>query len=109
MAYIQVNLFSDMVRADNAKNIIANGAISYIINKLNRGLSDFNEELDNESKLDATYVAARDGAAKTKIDQAIKMLRWLYETEFTQTPPAPYSDAEVDTIDPEIRTFEDGL
>lgn len=97
-----------MARVANAKNVIADGAVSYIINKLQSALSDFHEELDTESKLDATYVAARDGSAKTKADDAIKMLRWLYETEFGLAPPAPFNDAEVDGISVDIRTFEDG-
>ena len=97
-----------MTRVANTKDIIANGAVSYIINKLNDALQDFHEELNEESKLKATYVTARDGAAKAKADEAIKMLRWLYETEFSLVPPSPYTNAEVDTINIDIRTFEDG-
>jgi len=97
-----------MARVANAKDVIANGAVSYIVNELQTALSDFHEELDTESKLDATYVTARDGSAKTHADNAIKMLRWLYEVEFVLTPPAPLTDTEVDAISADIRTFEDG-
>ncbi len=38
-----------MARIANAKNIIADGAVSYIINELQAGLSDFHEELNQES------------------------------------------------------------
>ena len=97
-----------MARIANAKDVIANGSVSYIINELNTALSDFHEELDEQSKLDATYVAARDGSAKTHADNAVKMLRWLYEVEFSLAPPAPLTDAEVDAISIDIRTFDDG-
>ena len=97
-----------MVRVANAKNVIANGAVSYIIRELQTALSDFHEELDEDTKLDAAYIAARDGSAKTHADNAVKMLRWLYEVEFALAPPAPLDDAGVDAIDVEIRTFEDG-
>ena len=97
-----------MARVANAKNVIANGAVAYIVNELQAGISDFHEELNEESKLDAAYIAARDGSAKTHADNAVKMLRWLYETELGQVPPAPLSDAEVDAINIDIRTFEDG-
>lgn len=98
-----------MARIANNKDIIANGAVSYIINKLNGALEDFHEELNTQSKLDATYVAARDGSAKAKADDAIRMLRWIYETEFGLVPPTPFTNGDVDTIDENIRTFEDGL
>ena len=97
-----------MARITNPKNEIANGSVSYIINELQKAITDFHEELNEESKLDATYLAARDGSAKTNADNAIKMLRWLYEIEFGLIPPTPLSDAEVDIIDINIRTFEDG-
>ena len=97
-----------MVRVANPKDKIANGAVSYIVNQLQAAISDFHEELDEDSKLDATYVAARDGSAKAHADLAIKMLRWVYEIEFGLTPPSPNTDAEVDAIDIDIRTFEDG-
>jgi len=97
-----------MARIANAKDKIANGAVSYIVNELQTATSDFHEELNEESKLDATYVAARDGSAKTHADNAIKMLRWLYEIEFALTPPAPLDNTEVDAINIDIRTFEDG-
>lgn len=97
-----------MARIANNKDVIANGAVSYIINELQKALSDFHEELDEESKLDATYVSARDGSAKTHADNAIKMLRWLYEVEFALVPPAPLDDAGVDAISIDIRTFDDG-
>ena len=96
-----------MARVTNPKDKIANGAVSYIINELQNAVTDFHEELDKDNKLKTTYISARDGSAKTHADSAIRMLRWLYETEFGLTPPAPLSDAEVDVIDPDIRTFED--
>lgn len=98
-----------MARVANPKNEIANHAGSYIINSIQRALTAFHEELDENNKLDATYVSNRDGIAKTEIDNAIRMLRWIYETEFSLTPPAPYTDGDVDTIDENIRTSEDGL
>jgi len=98
-----------MARVANTKRVIANRSVSYIINKLKSGLKDFFEELDEDSKFSTTYKAGRDTSAKDKIDDAIRMLRWLYETEFSLTPPAPFTNGDVDTIEEDIRTFEDGL
>ena len=98
-----------MARIANAKDVIANGAGSYIINEIQAALNAFHEELDEDSKLDAGYIAARDGTAKTRIDNAIRMLRWIYETELSLTPPTPYTDGDVDGINIDIRTFDDGL
>ena len=95
-----------MARVANTKDIIANEAVSYVINELNNALKDFHEELNLNNKLKATYVSARDGSAKTHADNAIKMARWLYESQLGQTPPTPYSDTEVDTINIDIRTHE---
>ena len=97
-----------MVRVANNKDVIANGAVSYIINKLQDALTDFHEELNEETKFSTTHISGRDSSAKTHADNAIKMLRWLYETEFGLVPPSPNTDAEVDVINPDIRTFEDG-
>jgi len=96
-----------MVRVANTKYVIADRSVRYIIKKLAGGLTDFDEELNVDSKFSATYVTARDTSAKDKIDDAIRMLRWIYETEFGLSPPAPFTDGDVDTIDTEIRTSED--
>jgi len=97
-----------MARVANPKDVIANGAVSYIVNELQDALSDFHEELDLDGKLKVAYVSARDGSAKTHAENAIKMLRWFLETEFSRTPQIPLTNAEVDSIDANIRTFEDG-
>jgi len=96
-----------MARVANTKDEIADGSVSYMINQLQDALFDFREELDKDSKLDATYISTRDSSAKTHADNAIRMLRWLFEIEFGLTPPAPLNDAEVDAIDPNIRTHEE--
>lgn len=97
-----------MTRVTNTKTNLASIAISYITSELNTAREDFIEEENRDAKLDATYVSARDGSAKTHVDNAIRLMRWMYEVEFGLTPPAPYTDAEVDLLDVNIRTFEDG-
>jgi len=97
-----------MARVTNPKDELVNGAGSYIINEIQLAISDFHEEKDVETKLDAAYVAARDGSAKTHLIDAVRLLRWLIETEFTRVPPTPLTNAEVDALRPDIRTFEDG-
>ena len=96
-----------MTRITNPKDVIANGAVSYIIRELQDAITDFHEELDVDTKFSATHVSGRDSSAKTHADNAIKMLRWLYEIEFSLAPPSPLTDAEVDTINEDIRTSED--
>jgi len=98
-----------MARIANTKDIIANGAVSYIVNKLQDALEAFHEELNEETKFSAAHVSGRDSAAKASADEAIRMLRWLYEVEFSLTPPTPLADGDVDAINIDIRTFDDGL
>lgn len=98
-----------MARVANAKDVIANGAVSYIVNKLQDAVEAFHEELNEDTKFSAAHVSGRDAAAKTSADEAIRMLRWLYEIEFSLTPPTPLANGDVDTINIDIRTFDDGL
>lgn len=98
-----------MARVANSKDIIANYACSYIITKIQDALTAFHEELDENNKLSASYIASQDSSAKTNIVDAIRMLRWIYETEFGLSPPPPYTNGDVDGIDLKIRTNEDGL
>jgi len=97
-----------MARVDNTKTNLAGMAISYITDELNTAREDFIEEENRDSKFSTTHVSGRDSSAKTHADNAVKMLRWLYEIEFALTPPTPLTDAEVDAIDVNIRTFDDG-
>ncbi len=97
-----------MARVDNPKHEIAGGAVSYIRNQLRDGVNDFQHELDLNTRFSAAYIGSRDGSAKTHIDNAIRMLRWIYETEFGLSPPVPFTDGDVDGININIRTFEDG-
>jgi len=96
-----------MTRVANPKDAIANGAVAYIVNELQAATTDFHEELDKNTKFSSAHITSRDGSAKTHADNAIRMLRWLYETEFGLVPPTPLTNAEVDTINADIRTFED--
>ena len=98
-----------MVRQDNNKDIIADKAVAYINAELHNAVHDFKEELDVHGKYTTAYKDGRDGSAKTHVDNAIKMIRWIYETEFGLTPPNPFTNVEVDGINIDIRTFEDGL
>jgi len=98
-----------MARITNPKDKLAKKALAYIKSKIDSVNSAFEEELDPNDKLKIVYKNARDGIAKDHIDDAIAMLRWLYETELGLTPPPALTDAQVDAVDLDIRTFEDGL
>lgn len=98
-----------MARITNPKIELANEAISYIQNELKYSIDDFVDELNKDSKLDPTYVSARDGSAKTHLNNAMKMLKWLCETEFGLTAETPYTDTEVDSISINLRTIDDGI
>ncbi len=97
-----------MALVPNPKDVIANAAVSYIVNELRQATTDFHEELNVDTKFSTAHVSSRDAAAKVHADNGIRMLRWLYETEFSLTPPTPYSNAEVDAISATIRQFDDG-
>jgi hypothetical protein len=98
-----------MVLVANPKSHIVNESGAYIVNKIQDAITAFREELDINTKFSASYIASRDGLAKTNIDDAIAMIRWLYETEFGLTPPPALTDIQVDAINPNIRQYDDSL
>lgn len=97
-----------MVRVKNNKRILVREALGYIEQEIHGANNDLREELDTDNKLDVTYKTGRDASAKTHVKNAIKMFRWLVEVEFSLTVPNAYTNAEVDAIDIDIRTFDDG-
>jgi len=97
-----------MARLPRIKIETVSRALRYVTDKLNDANEKLAEELDPQSKLDATYKGNLDGGANADARDAIKMIRWLVEDNLGLTPPAAYTEAEVDAIDAEIRTFDDG-
>jgi len=94
-----------MVLEPNDKIDLVRGALDYIEIKFRAARRDLSDEAnpDSEGRLDDVYVAGRDAAAKTNVLEGIQMLRWLIEDHFGLSPPAAYTDAEVDAINPRIR------
>jgi len=95
-----------MVRVARSKIGTVSRSLRYVTDKLNDANDKLAEELDPQSKLDATYKGALDGGANADARDAIKMIRWLVEDNLSLTPPAAYTEAEVDAIDADIRTEE---
>jgi len=94
--------------ANTEKQIIGNilGRVRTLAGEISKEIRD---EGDTSGRLDTTYQGTLDASIKSKGGELIKMLRWLVESELALTPPTAYDDTEIDGIDPEIRTHEDGL
>lgn len=97
-----------MVRVAHPKPVLVSKIVDQIITELVKAVNDFRDETNKDSKFSTSYVGGRDNSAKTHADNAIKFLRWLYETELGLTAPAAYTEAELDALDRNLRTFEDG-
>lgn len=108
-----------MARVANPPRTIARNALGYIENKIhevNKNLKDADDlitRLQNEptttftqANIDAFKTQLMD-QAKTANSEAVKMYRWVLG-EFSIPIPTAYTDAQVDAIDEDIRTFEDG-
>ena len=65
-----------------------------------------NREADTSGHFDSTYQATLDSSAKADEGDIIKMLRWL-AGDLSFTVPAAFTDAEIDAINPEIRTVNE--
>jgi len=105
-----------MARIANNNRTITTRALGYVenqIHQINRALQRA-DELDTELA-GGNFTTANKNAFKTKLrddakthnQNAVKMYRWLLDEMSIPTPTA-YTDAEVDGIDKEIRTFDDG-
>ena len=64
------------------------------------------DEQDSSGRIDSTYQTGLDAEIKSLGADAVKMLRWLIEENLSLAAPVAYTDAEVDAIDPNIRTYE---
>ncbi len=64
------------------------------------------EESNLSGKYKNTWVNSRQAVVKTLLENNIKMYRWLLDDLSISVPDA-YTDAEVDIINPEIRTLDE--
>jgi len=105
MARIANNLKTQILRANNylkEKTIVVDNAL--------KKLDEIDAELVPEG-----FTAAKITAYKNKIRaegtadflKGAQMYQWMIDL-INETVPVPYTDAEVDAEDPDIRTFEDG-
>lgn len=76
---------------------------SYIKGKLQQVNLKLHREADLEDVFDDIYKAGLDVSAKQDEGDIIKMLRWL-ANDLGFTIPAAFTDAQVDEINPEVRT-----
>jgi len=98
-----------MARVANTENqIIGNilGRVRQLAGEISKEIKD---EGDTSGRLDTTYQGTLDASIKSKGGELIKMLRWLVETELALTAPTAYTDIDIDGIDEDIRTHEDGV
>jgi len=82
-------------------------ATRYVTDKFRDMNEKFAEENEADARFKTTYLSGLDADGKTDGADAVKMLRWLLGN-LSVTIPAAYTDAEVDAINPDIRTKDDG-
>ncbi len=97
-----------MARIQNPKRALIRNVLAYCedqIHSINRHLTV--EEVDDPNYTQS-YRDGRDQAAKDDFKNLVKMFRYGITKLPIGALPAAFDDAEVDAIDPEIRTFDDG-
>jgi len=99
-----------MVRVDNTDRETARRIMRHIMGHIDKIGIALHEEVNDESYvLDSTYVAGRRAAALAEGVELMKKWRWFWEdsNQLNQSPATAYTDAEIDAIDPDIRTHEE--
>ena len=89
------------------------GALSQVMNYTQQKFSEIQklilDEQDGTGRIDSTYQGTLDSNIKSLGADAVKMLRWLIEDNLGLSAPTAFTEAQVDAIDENIRTYEDGL
>jgi len=98
-----------MARVANPKISIVSRVLSIVGDRMNDINDKLRDEIDVTGRLDTTYQSGLDASFKADGAEIIKLIRWLVEVELGLTPPTAYDNAEIDAIDIDIRTFDDGL
>ena len=106
-----------MARVANTLARLAINSLDYINEQINISLinlgdaDDLVRKLTNAGNFDEDNITAfkneKISKAKDANKNALKMYRWLIG-ELSITIPTAYTNTQVDAIDPEIRTFDDG-
>lgn len=97
-----------MARVANTKRNIVIKSMAEVENRIHSANNKLREELDPENKLNTTYKDGLDQGAKDDLKEAVQIFRWLIEDEFSLTPPAAFTDTDIDNLDLDIRTHEEG-
>ena len=98
-----------MARIANNKRQLVLKALAVIENDIHSANGKLKDEQNIDNKFDSTYVAGLDTGAKNDVKHAVQVFRWLIEVEFGLTPPPAFDDTDIDGIDPDIRTHDDGI
>lgn len=99
-----------MARINNTKRQVVIKSMAIVENAVHGMNKALKQEVDNSGELDTTFQSTRDADAKQNAVRIIKVMRWLKEDFFNiggQTPAA-FTDAEMEAIDPDVLTHEDG-
>lgn len=82
---------------------------AYASDEINAADRDLAEEVSNDPRFKATYVSSRDASAKDHLQNVIKAVTWLKVNLGITGNIAPFTDAEIDALEREIREFDDGV
>lgn len=95
-----------MARVVNTAKQALSPTIDYIHNRVNDVDRFFDESNQTDPPLDTTYKNGRQPAYVVEAKNLVRMIRW-YMTKYNITIPIAFTDAQVDAIDPDIRTHEE--
>ena len=98
-----------MARITNTKREVVVRSMAEVekaVHGMNKALR---QEVDNSGELDTSFKAGRDAEAKALAVKIIKVIRWLKEDYFgiTGNTPSAYTNAQIDAINPDIRTHDE--
>jgi len=89
--------------AQTKRNKVLN-SLAYLEDNIHEANDSLRIEEENAPEYTTTYKSGLDASAKNNLKVIVKMLRWLASDLGITTLPAAFTDAQVDAIDPTIRT-----
>lgn len=98
-----------MTKIAQNKRLKVNNLFSYTFEQMHEAKKDLDDEVSGDPRFKDSYVSARDASAKDHLVNAIKAITWLRINLGITGNIAPFTDAEIDALDREIREFDDGV
>lgn len=94
--------------AQTKRNKILN-LFAYCEDEIHLANKDTQEEASNDPRFKASYITARDQSAKDHLLNVVKAVGWLRLNLGITGNIAPFTDAEIDALNRDIREYDENV